>query len=132
MMTSVKRVTSHSKSFYCFFERFESYLVCARSFKSINSSSVSRKKYEDNFTPTPCKPLWCQNELVEIWLIELTEPSDPLNYKPFFQHCILQFCYFTCIFSCLYLCGTNSFVLKTELYFTFFWFGLVGHSVLQC
>ena len=27
---------------------------------------------------------------VGIELIEPTEPSDTLNYKPFFKHCILQ------------------------------------------
>ena len=27
---------------------------------------------------------------VGIGLIELTEPSNTLNYKSFFQHCILQ------------------------------------------
>ena len=53
-MTLVKTVTSHSKRFYCFFESFLSYLAYAPSFKSINSSSLSRKKYDwDNFTPTP-------------------------------------------------------------------------------
>ena len=28
--------------------------------------------------------------LVGIELIELTEPSDTFNYKPFLKHCILQ------------------------------------------
>ena len=45
-MNSVKSVTSHSKNFYCFFESFLSYLVCVQSFKPINSSSLSRKKYD--------------------------------------------------------------------------------------
>ena len=57
-MTSVKRVTSHSKSFYSFFEIFLSDLVCVASFKSINSIALSRTKYdENNFTPTPCMQL---------------------------------------------------------------------------
>ena len=31
-----------------------------------------------------------QNMPVEIGLIELTEPSGALNYKPFLKHCILE------------------------------------------
>ena len=43
--------------------------MCAK-FKSINSSALSRKKYDkDNFTPSPFKRLWGQNTSVEIWLI---------------------------------------------------------------
>ena len=59
-----------------------------------------------------------------IGLIELTEPSNILNYKPFFKHCILQ--NILQYFYCLYLRGTKSTVLKTEQYFTSFliWFGL--------
>ena len=88
---------------------------------SINSSSQSRKKYDgDNFTPTPRKRLQGQNTSVGIGLIELNEPSDTLNYRPFFKHCILQTVLH--IFFCLHLCGTKSFVLKTKLYFTFFFF----------
>ena len=42
------------------------------------------KKYDvDNFTPTPCKQLWDQNTSVGISSVELTDPSDPLNYKSF-------------------------------------------------
>ena len=44
--------TSNAKTFYFLFESFLSYLVCVPGFKSINSSSLSRKKYDgDNFTP---------------------------------------------------------------------------------
>ena len=49
-------------------------------FKSINSSSLSRKKYDgDNFTPVPHERLEGQNTSVRIGLIELTEPSNALN-----------------------------------------------------
>ena len=78
-MTSVKNVTSYSKMF----------ISSLKVFKLL--SSLSRKKYDrDNFTHTPCKRLQGQNTLVGIGLIELTEPSDTLNYKSFFKHCILQ------------------------------------------
>ena len=128
MMSSVKSGTFRSKSFYCLFERFLSYLMCVPSVKSLNSSFLSRKKCNgDNVTPNPCKQLWGQNTLVGVWLIELTEPSNPLHYKPFFKHCILHTILH--VFLLLYLCETKSFVLKTEQYF--FWFGLVWHSVLQ-
>ena len=30
-----------------------------------------------------------QNTSEGIWLIEITEPSHALNYKPFSNHCIL-------------------------------------------
>ena len=51
------------------------------SFKSKNSSSLSRKKHDgDIFTPTIHKWLRGQNMSLEIGLIELTEPSDTFNY----------------------------------------------------
>ena len=108
---------------------FLSYLVCVPSLKSINSSSLSRKKYGGgNFSPPPRQRLQGQSTSVGIGLTELTEPSDTLNYKLFFKHCILQ----TVLhgFYCLYLCGTKSFVLKPEPYFTFF-FDLVWGGI-QC
>ena len=109
---------------------FLSYLVYVPSFKSVDSSSLSRKKYDgDNFTPTSCKWLRGQNTLVGIGLIELTDPSDTLNYKPFLN--IAFYKLFYVYFYCSYLRGTKSFVLKTELYLTFFWFGLGWHSLLQ-
>ena len=99
------------------------------SFKSINSSSLSRKKYiGGNFTHTLCQRLRGQNTLLGIWLIKLTEPSETLNYIPFSKHYILQFYLY---FYCLYLCGTKPFVLKTELYFIFFylvWGGIWCYS----
>ena len=79
------------KNFLLLFGSFLSYLVCAPRFKSINSSSLSRKKYDgDNFIPTTRKRLRGQNTLVAIGLIELTEPSDTLNYQLYFKHCVLQ------------------------------------------
>ena len=57
----------------------------------MNCSSLYRKKYDGNiFTTIPSQVLRDQNVSVGIGLIELTEPSDTLNYKPFFNHCILQ------------------------------------------
>ena len=51
-----------------------------------------------------------------IVLIEVIGTSDTLNYKPFLKYCILQ----TILhFFLLYLCGTISFIQKTELYTTF-------------
>ena len=45
---------------------------------------------EGNFTPAPRQALRGQTTSVGIGLIELTEPSDTLNYKLFFKLCILQ------------------------------------------
>ena len=36
------------------------------------------------------QPLRGQGALVAIRVIKLSEPSDILNYKPFFKQCILQ------------------------------------------
>ena len=59
--------------------------------ESIKSNSLSRKKYGGtNFTTTPRQPSRGQNASVKIGLIELTEPSDTLHYKPFLKNCILQ------------------------------------------
>ena len=114
------------KKFLLVFWKISSYLVCVASFKSINSSSLSRKKYDGgNFTPSPRQRLQGQNTSVGIMLTELTEPSDTLKYKPFSKHCILQTILNKFFF--LYLCGTKSFVLKTQLYFILFWFGLWWH-----
>ena len=78
-------------------------MVCVPNFKSINSSSVSRKKYDgNNFTPTPRKRLQGQNTSVGIGLIELTEPSNTLNDRSFFKHCILPTVLHICFF--VYMC----------------------------
>ena len=61
------------------------------SFNSLNSSFLFGEKYDgSNFTPTHRLLLQDQIMLIRIWLIELTEPYDTLNYKPLFKHCILQ------------------------------------------
>ena len=84
-MTSVKNITSYSNRFYCCLK------VCVPSFKSINKSPLYKKNYDgDNSPPNQCKRLRGQNTSVGIGLIELTEPSDTLNFKLFFKHCILQ------------------------------------------
>ena len=51
---------------------------------------ISLQPPVSNYNPTPCKRVKGQNTSMEIGLIELTEPSDTLNYKPFFKDCILQ------------------------------------------
>ena len=81
-MTSFKNIRSFSK--ILFLKDFQLLSMRAR-FKSINSSSLSGKKYGGgNLTPTS------QNKSVGIWLIEFTEPCDALNYNAFFKHCVLQ------------------------------------------
>ena len=68
-----------------------SYLVCVSSFKSISSSSLSRKIYDEgNFNPTPIQWLRAQKISVGIGLIKLTEHFATLNDKPLFRHSILQ------------------------------------------
>ena len=42
------------------------------------------------FNPHPLFPSVNRNALDGIEFIELTEPSDTLNYKQFFKHCILH------------------------------------------
>ena len=109
------------KAFFAFSKVFM-LLSMWPSFKSINSSALSRKKYDgDNFTPTFRQQLRNQNTSVGIGSVEFTEPSDTWTYKPFFPHCILQTILHIYMYSYgSYLCGTKSFVLKTDLYFTFF------------
>ena len=86
-----QKISGYIQKIFLLLWKFLSYLVCAPSFKSINSSSLSRKKYNGNsFTPSPCKLLRGQNTSAGIGLIELTLLSDTLNYKPFVKHCILQ------------------------------------------
>ena len=110
-----------------------SYLAWVPSLKSINSSSLSRKKYDgDNFNPT----------LVHPWeLIERTESSDILNYKSFFKHCILKavllvfllliFVSGKVIYSNLYIYIYIYIYIYCSILYTFFGIGLGWHSVLQ-
>lgn len=67
------------------------------------------------FNP-PLQQLRDRNMSMGIVLIEVIGTSDTLNYKPFLKYCILQTILY---FFLLYLCGTISFVQKTELYTTF-------------
>ena len=84
-------MSRHIQIILLLFWKFLISLVCVPSFESINSRSLSRKKYDgDNFTPSPRKRLWGQNKSVGIGLTELTKPSDTVNYEPYFKHCILQ------------------------------------------
>ena len=82
------------------------------------------KKYDgDNFTPIPRKQLRGQNTSLEIGLIELTDPSDTLKYKPFFKCCLLEailhvFLLFMFVWNKIF-CSKES-----GLYFARFWFGL--------
>ena len=64
---------------------------------------------------------------MEISLIGLTESFHTLNQKPCFKHRILETILYM-LFS-LYLCGTKSFVLKTDLYLFTFSFGLGGKQM---
>ena len=66
--------------------------------------------------PSP-QQLRGQKTSVGIELIELIEPSDASNYKQFYKHCFYKLC--NTYFYCSYLCGTKSFFLKAEPYFTF-------------
>ena len=103
------------------------------SFKSINSSSLSRKKYDrDNFNTTPRKRLRGQNTSVWIRLIEHAEPYDTLNYRPIFKYSILQTVLL--VFFLFKFVWNNIFCSKTWAVFYIFlnWFGLVfGVTVLK-
>ena len=75
---------------------FLSYLVFVSSFKSRNSSSLSRKKKMgiisiphpiSNYEAKICE--WTTDK-VHNRVHWTTEPSDTLNYKLFFKRCILQ------------------------------------------
>ena len=86
-----------------------SYSVCVPSFKSINSCSPSKKRYDgDKLTSTLGLQLRGQNPLVGVRLIELTDHSYPLSYKPFVKK--LYFTnYFTRIFI-VYICIEHNFL----------------------
>ena len=113
------------KKLLLLFRKLLSYLVCVSSFKSINSSSLSGKKFDgDDFIPTSLKRLRVQSMSVVIRLIELTEPSDTLNYKPFFKYWILQTILH--IFLLVILVWSKVFCSKSWAVFFIFliWFGL--------
>ena len=83
--------------------------MCQVSSESIAVLYPEKKYGGPNFTSFR-QGLRGQNTSVGIGITELTQPSDTLNYKPFFKHCILL----AILHVCLYLCGINFFVLKTE------------------
>ena len=89
---------------------FLSYLVYVTSFKSLNSSSPSKERYDgDNLTSTLDLQLRGQNPSLGVGSIELTDHSYTLSYKPFVK--ILHFTnYFTRIFI-VYVC------MKHNLFF---------------
>ena len=116
-----KKCDAILKKFLLLFWKFLSYLVCVSSFKSINSSSLSREKHDwNNFTLTLRKQFQGQIALVGLGLIELTSllihwfSGYFLNIN--FRNCFTCFICFICY---IYLCRTEFFVLKTELYFIF-------------
>ena len=59
-----------------------------------------------DYVRIPCKQISGQNTLIGIGLIELTDPSETLNYESLFKHFVLQTIftnYFTRIFI-YYIC----------------------------
>ena len=120
------------KKIFLLFWNFWSCLVCVPSFKSINSSCLSRKKYERvNFTPIHLSN-YEVNTSVGIGLIELTKLSGTLNHKQSFKYCILQtnldvFLLFTFVCNKIF-CSNNWAVF----YIFLIWFGLAfGVTVLK-
>ena len=118
--------------------------MCVPSFKSMNCIFLYRKKYDGNiFTTIPCQVLRDQNVSVGIVLIQLTEPSDTLNCKPFFNHCILQtilhifllllflwniiFCFKNWALFYIFLILLQMVVSVTVLKILWFWFFLQGY-----
>ena len=103
------------------FWKFWSYLVCAPSFKPVNSSSLSRKNCDGMMG------LRGKNTLLVIGLIELTESSDTLIYKPCLK--ITFYRLFYTYFYYVYLCGTNAW---TVFYIFLIWFRVAfGVTVLK-
>ena len=70
------------------------YLVCVSSSKSINSTPLFKKKKKKMVgiisLPPYCQRLRDQDTLLGMGLVELAVPSEKLNYKPSFKHCILK------------------------------------------
>ena len=109
---------------FVFWCKFLSCLVCVPSFKSLNSSSLSRSMMVVISLPPPHQQLQPQNMLVGTGFIELTEPSETLKYKSFFKHCILQtildvFVLFTSVWYKIFC-----FKKWTVFYVSLIWFGL--------
>ena len=118
MMTSLRKSWYIKKVFFAVL-KFLSYLVCVPSIKSINSSSLFRKKYGGgNFSSTPHQGL--RDKLYVGGYYWLTESFAILNYKPVFKHCILQTVW-----------SKKPFV-KNWVAFYIFWFGMAfGITVLE-
>ena len=125
---SIKNVIFKTFFFFLVFWKFLNYLICIPSFKSLNSSSLSRKNYDGgNFHFHPRRPVRGTDTLVGI---ELTELNDILNYKLSFTHCILQTVLHVFLLL-IFMWITNLLLPTTEQYFISFWFVLGCYSVLQ-
>ena len=112
----------------CHIHFFWSYSVSIPSFKSINSNSLFKKKYDGgNFTPIPVSDYEVKIYRWEWGYMNLL--SLPIHWIASHFLNIAFYKLFYTWFYCSYFCGTKSFVGKTELYFIslFFliWFGVV-------
>ena len=121
-MTSVKMPRHIARVFFFFllFRKCLSYLVCKPSFKSINSSYLSRKKdHGGNFTPIP--PQRLRSDKV-IWTYQAFWTF--LNIA-FFK---LFYTYFYC-----YICVKQNLLFKKLscilYFFDLFWDGIRSYSV---
>ena len=108
---------------------FLSYVVCAPSLKSINSSSLSRKKYDGgNFTPTP-SVITRSKYVISANRVNGTYWAITPHYKPFFQYWVLQT--FLHDFLLFLFVWNKMCCFKTWALFYIFWFGLEWHSLLH-
>ena len=94
-ITSVKIFPSYSQVLFTFLKVLMLLSTCAKFQVNKQEFPIRRKvwlEYWGSFTAntTQRELLQGQNTLVRIFLIESTEPSDTLDYEPFFKHCILQ------------------------------------------
>ena len=86
---------------------------------------ISLPSSVSDYDPTLCKRVSVQNTSVGIGLIELTESSDTLNYKPFFKECILKTILH--VFFIVYICVKQNLLfykLSCIVYIFLIWFGL--------
>ena len=123
-----QETSCHIQNVFISFSEVSSYLLCVPSFKSLNSSSVCKKNM---MWIIPLPPL-VSNYMVRISWREL----GIFDLFCLLIHWItIYFLSITfCKLFCLTLCGTKSFVLKTELYFIFFEFvlGIWYYSIKGC
>ena len=128
-----KNATVYSIRIFAFFKVFKLRSMCVKLQVNQQHFSIQEKVCWRLFYPHSHNRqwLWGQNTPVGIRLIELTQSSDTLNYKPVFKQCILQIILHIFVLF-IFLCNKIFFSRNWALFYIIFdlvWGGIRCYSI---